>query len=97
MKVSNNTSYDLIAFGWHITHGCGDDVKIEPGQFADILGPYVGEMDDGSCYIIIEGEIACQETPDDNNGFQVIVGSQLNLQKNNKGITVRHFSEERIM
>lgn len=97
MKIFNKTSQDLIAFGWHTEHGYGNDVKIVPGQSADISGPYLGGMGGGSCYITIEGEIACQEEPDDDNGFQVIAGGQLNLQAGNKGVTVRHHSEDRII
>lgn len=97
MKINNNTSSNLIAFGWHAKYGYGDDVEINPNQSAEVSGPYIGEMGGGSCHIVIEGEIVCQETPDDDNGFQVIAGNQLNLQAGDKGITVRHFSEDRII
>ncbi|HOW60653.1 MAG TPA: hypothetical protein P5548_00950 [Candidatus Moranbacteria bacterium] len=97
MRIINKTSFNLIAFGWHTKYGYGNDVEIKTGQFADISGSYIGEMGGGSCCIAIEGEVICQETPDDENGFQVIPGSQLNLQAGDKGITVRHFSEERII
>ncbi len=97
MKIFNNTSYDLIAFCWHKDHGYGSDVTIKPNQSADILGPCIGEMGGGYCYAVIEGEITCQETPDDENGFQVGIGNQLNLQADKQGVTVRHFSEDRII
>jgi hypothetical protein len=97
MKIFNNASFDLIAFGWHTKHGYGDDVIIKPGQFADVLGPYIGEMGGGRCRIVIEGEIICHETPDDKNGFQVIADNQLTLQAGDRGVTIRHFSEERLI
>lgn len=93
MKIINNTSFDVIAFGWHTEHGYGDEIKIKPAQFAYVSGPYIGEMGGKRCYITIKGEITCQEAPDDDNGFQVIPGSPLSLKAGNEGVTVRHFSD----
>ncbi len=75
MKINNNTSFKIIAFCWHISHGYGDDVEIEPGESAEVNGPYIGEMGGGSCHVAIEGEISCHEKPDDEDGFQVLKGS----------------------
>jgi hypothetical protein len=97
MEIFNDTSYDLIAFGWHTKYGYGNDIKIKSGQSADVSGPYLGEMGGGSCHVAIEGKIHCHETPDNDAGFQVIAGNQLNLQADDKGVTVRHFSEDRII
>lgn len=97
MKVSNTASYPLIAFGWHVQRGYGNDVTINPGETKEVLGPYLGEMDGGSCHVLVPGEISCQEDPDDDRGFQVGLGNQLNLKSDNVGITVRHHSEPRII
>ena len=95
MKVINGTTYPLIAFGWHLERGYGSEVTINPGESAEVSGPYLGEMGGGDCHIAIEGEITCQEGPDDDKGFQVVLGGQLNLKSDNVGITVRHHSESR--
>jgi len=97
MKVTNSTRYTLTAFGWHLGAGYGDDVPIGSGKTREVLGPCLGEMDGSECHIIIPGEIVCQEEPDDNNGFQVGLGNQLNLGAGEVGITVRHYTEPRII
>lgn len=94
MKVTNNTSFAVIAFGYHTRRGYGDDVTIQPGEFADVSGPYVDEMDGGSCYIHLSGEITCHEGLDDDNGFQVIQGAPLCLSAEDRGVTVRHYLDE---
>lgn len=96
MQVTNKTSYPLVAFGWHLQRGYGEDVTINPGETKEVLGPYLGEMD-GPCHVLVPGEISCQEGPDDGNGFQVTLGSQLNLKSDSVGVTVRHHSESRII
>jgi hypothetical protein len=99
MKVTNNCSFAVIAFGWHVAYGYGGDVRIEPGRSAEISGPYVGELDGGSCHIALLGEdVVCQEAPDEENGFHVSMGNQLSLgsgKTGSRGITIRHFSEDR--
>lgn len=97
MKVTNNTSYALVAFGWHLQKGYGEDVTIKAGETKEVSGPYLGEMGELSCYVLVPGEISCQETPDDDTGYQVSVGNQLNLKRGNVGITVRHNCEPRII
>ena len=99
MQVTNNTSYPLIAFGWHTYAGYGDDVTIAPAETKEVLGPYLGDMDDGACHVTVAGEISCHEGPDDDKGYQVALGKQLNLksEKDKVGITVRHHSEPRII
>ena len=93
MKITNKASYAIIAFGVATQHGYGEDVRIEPGQTANVSGPYIGEMDGGKCFIHIEGEITCQETPDDDIGFQVVRGGPLCLQSGDRGITARHHAD----
>ena len=95
MKVTNDTSFTIIAFCWDAKVGYGDDTPITRGKSVNVMGPYLGNMGDGSCYVIIEGTIICQESKDDNNGFHVSIGNQLNLQKGAKGITIRHYLEDR--
>jgi len=97
MLVINNTSENLVAFCWRTDRGYGDDVTIQQGESKEVSGPYIGEMGNGSCYTVVPGEIACQEHPDDENGFQILPGKQLNLQFGKVGVTVRHFSEERVI
>ena len=97
MKVTNNALYPLIAFAWHVDRGYGEDTTINPGTSEVVKGPYIGEMGDGACHIDVPGEITCQETPDDEHGFQVTLGCQLNLKSGDVGITVRHHLEPRII
>lgn len=95
MKVTNSTPYPLIAFGWHLQRGYGVDVTIQPSETMEVLGPYLGELDGGACHVLIPGEISCQEGADDDDGFQVTLGNQLNLASDDVGITVRHYTEPR--
>lgn len=97
MKVTNNTSASLIAFGWHLVLGYGEDLLINPGETKEVLGPFLGETDDLKCYVALPGDIVCQEKVDDMHGFQVGVGQQLNLKNGGVGVTVRHYSEQRII
>jgi len=95
VNITNNTSYPLIAFCWHIQKGYGDDVEIQPNQSADVSGPYIGEMGGGNCYIVVPGKIVCQETPDDEIGFHVSTGNLLVLRSGDIGTTVRHSQDKR--
>ena len=94
MKVTNNTSYPVIAFGTETRLGYGEDVIIQPGECADVSGPYVGEMGGGDCYIHLAGEIICHEGCDDGSDFQVIKGTPLCLLAGGRGVTVRHHLDE---
>lgn len=96
MKVTNNTSYPVIVFGTETRLGSyGEDVTVQPGESADVSGPYVGEMGGGGCYIHLAGEITCHEGPDDDSGFQVIRGTPLCLSAGGgRGVTVRHHLDE---
>ncbi len=94
MRVINNTDHPIIAFGVHTKLGYGEDVIIEPGQAAEVQGPFLGEMDNGECYVHIEGELICHSHPDDDEGFQVLKGVPLSLQSDNVlAITVRHHED----
>ena len=97
MKVTNRTSYPLIAFGWHLQKGYGEDVAVAPGASVEVSGPYLGDMKGEPCYIHLAGSITCQEGSDDGNGFQVACGKQLSLRGHSteSGITIRHHSEDR--
>ena len=95
MEVTNNTSETLIAFSCDTRYGYGKDFLIEPGQTKELIGPYVGEMGGGSCNLIQPGHITCQETPDDENGFQVGKGMPLYLFAAPSGVSIRHYSEKR--
>lgn len=94
MKVTNKTSYPVIAFGTETKLGYGEDVTIPPSESADVSGPYVGEMGGGDCYIHLAGEITCHDGPDDDNGFQVVQGTPLCLLADGRGVTVRHHLDE---
>lgn len=94
MNVTNNTSFSIIACCLDTNLGYGEDVLIKPGETAEAYGPYLGEMGLGSCFVHVEGSIACQQTPDDNHGFQVTRGYPICLLAGNKGVTVRHHEDE---
>jgi hypothetical protein len=94
MQVTNDASFPVIAFCFHSDVGYGNDVTIEPGESAEVQGPYIGQMDGGDCHVIVEGSITCHEKPDDENGFQVLPDQQLHLANGVKGVTVRHYSDE---
>jgi hypothetical protein len=95
MKIINNCSYGIIAFGWDTRFGYGDDVEIPAGQSAEVSGPCIGEMDGGACYLFLEGEVVCHEGEDNNDGMHVSEGKLLVLKSGTKGITVRHCCDER--
>lgn len=95
MKITNNCSYDLVAFGWDTRFGYGDDVTIPTGQTAEVSGPYVGEMGGGACRLALEGEVICHEDQDNENGFNVSRGNHLVLKSDTSGVTIRFFSESR--
>ena len=95
MKVTNNTGEAIIVCAWNVKYGSGDDIKIEPGETKEPVGPYIGEMGGGSCRLVLPGEIVCHEKEDDENNFQVVKGLQLELTADGiQGVTVRHFSED---
>ena len=94
MKITNNTCFPVIAFGWHSKKGYGDDVLINAGSVAEVNGPYVGEMGGGSCYVHLTGAIICQETPDDEHGFQIGIGLPIIIELRDGGINIRHHSDE---
>jgi len=93
MQITNNTSFKIVAFGWHEQYGAGDKVEIEPGENSEVNGPYIGEMGGGRCHLALEGEISVHEEPDNDNGFHVSKGNHLNLGAGEKGVTVFHYSE----
>lgn len=94
MKVTNDASFPVRAFGFHTKHGYGSDTHIKPGESADILGPYLGEMGGGSCRVVIAGEITCHEGPDDDNKFSIAQDKPVHLQSDDTGVTVRHFLDK---
>lgn len=94
MKVYNSCTFPIKAFGFHVECGYGVDVLISARESLDVSGPYLGEMGGGDCYVVITGEITCHESPDDDNGFQVLRGHPLSLQSGDVGITVRHYEDE---
>ena len=98
MKVINRTSSKLIAFGWHMKYGYGDDMEINSGQSVEVLGPYVGEMGGEDCHVALAGsEIVCHDGPDSRDGFHVSLGNPLTLQgeDDETGVSIRHHSEPR--
>lgn len=96
MKVINKASFPVIAFGWDTRIDYGDDVRIEPGHSAEVLGPYLGEMGGGDCHIALLGsDIICHDGPDEGDSFHISEGNQINLQEGTHGITIRHYAESR--
>jgi len=90
MNIVNKATFPIIAVCWHKKYGYGDEEDIEPGQSSNVVGPYIGEMGGGSCRLVMPGEITCHEESDDEFGFHVSEGDQLNLGNGESGITVRH-------
>jgi len=95
MKVTNNTSFVVIAFGYRAPQGYAEDVEIPPGETKDVNGPYLGEMDGEACHVAILGEVICQEEPDDDdgNGYQISLGNPIYLFDDDRGITIRHHED----
>ena len=94
MRVTNSTSFKIIAFCFDSGIGYGEDVTIKPGESAEVQGPYLGKMGGGGCHVIVEGSIICHEEPDDENSFQLLFGQPLHLAIGKKGVTVRHYLDE---
>lgn len=95
MLITNQTTYTIIAFCWHTRHGYGADTEIKAGETVDVFGPYLGKMGEGNAYVIVEGEINCHETEDDDKGFRVSRGQHLALKSGDRGVTVRHYLDKR--
>lgn len=102
MQVINNCSFPVLVSSWSASvvplgkNPYTADVEIKPGESAEILGPYIGEMGGGSCYVDLGGaDISCHELADDGISFQVLSGLQLNLSNDKDGICVRHYSDDR--
>ena len=92
MKINNECSFPVIAFGWHRIHGYGQAEIVEKGIYKEITGPFIGVMGGGRCNLALPGEITCHEGPDDDFRFQVLDGRQLNLSiDETTGITIRHY------
>lgn len=104
MKVTNNTSEQLIAFCGHKDYGHGKDTTVKPGETKEIPGPFVGKMENmigipnsGNAYIVIQGdtEIICHCGEDGGNTYHVSKGKPLFLTNYETAIAVRHYSDER--
>lgn len=94
MKVTNKTSFEVIAFGWHKLKGRGTDVHIRPGATAEVNGPDVVEMDDRRHEVSLTGRITCHEEPDDDCGFELLPGKTVSVGGMVRGVTVRHHLDE---
>ncbi len=95
MKVTNKTTFPVIVVCWHRGHGYGEEETIQPGETAEVLGPYLGMMGVGHCHVEVPGEIICHEDPDDEDErYHVSKGNQLVLSGEERGTTVRHHEEE---
>lgn len=94
MEITNKTSFLVIAVCWHTERGHGEEVAIQPDETREVLGPYLGEMDGGSCHIATPHEITCHEGEDGKEGYHVSKGNQLVLSSGKNGVTVRHHSED---
>ena len=94
MNIVNKTSFPVVAVCWHKQYGYGDEETVEPGQSKDILGPYLGKMGGVSCHLSMSGKIACHKKQDDESGFHVSDGNQLNLGSGELGVTIRHYSND---
>ena len=97
MNVVNKTTFPVIAMCWHETYGYGYEETIESGKSMDVSGPYIGEMGGGSCCLAMTGKITCHEKSDDEFGFHVSEGNQLNLGNGESGVTIRHHLDDLIL
>lgn len=93
MFVKNRSSFEVIAFGWYKAMGprsYGADVRILPGETAEIHGPDFIDMKDAKCHVELTGIITCHEAPDDEHGFRVAQGKVLTVGGFYRGVTIRH-------
>lgn len=87
MRVVNLTSKTIIAFGWNVEGGHGEDMVIKPGASAHVNDP-----------LPISGSIVCREMEAGcENSYQLsedrfISVPDINNQK--VGVTVKYYSEE---
>ena len=94
MKIKNNTSFEVIAFGWYKAMGprsYGADVHILPGEIVEVHGPDFTDGQDVTCQVELTGTITCHEAPDDEHGFLLAEGIVLTAGGFCRGITVRHY------
>ena len=97
MNIVNKTTFPVIATCWHKKYGYGDEETIEPDKSMDVSGPYIGEMGGGSCCLAMPGKITCHEKSDDEFGFHVSEGNQLNLGSGESGVAIRHHLNDLIL
>lgn len=93
MKVTNGTSFKVIAYGFDL-NGYGRDIIIYPGESLDVYGPYRGTTAEGkSFFLAIPGEIFCHEDPNGNPEFFIAPGKPVRWKTGEVGVVIRHFSE----
>src|ERR1035437_2051142 len=90
MKVTNGTSFEVIAFGWHKLKGRRKDVRVSPGITAEVNGPYIFETSDLKHQVLLSGEITCHEAPDNEFGFHLVQVKELSVGGFYRGVTVCH-------
>jgi hypothetical protein len=90
MKVTNKASFEVIAFGWHKLKGRGVDVRISPGETAEVNGPRIVETGDRIHEVSLTGSIICHAEPDDERGFELLPGKILSVGGMVRGVTIRH-------
>ena len=97
MEVTNKTTFKLGAYCWDTRYGYGTPEVILPGETVELKGPLVIETINGKGYLAFPCKINCQETPDNENGYQVTPETPLILQSEEKGVTVEFTTADMIV
>lgn len=97
MRVKNNCTFAVKAIAWYDNYGGGEEALIQPGEENEVEGPYVGEIDGGSCTIFLRGNLTVHEGDDGdaNQTFKVAANEPLHLadKERKSGILVCHADE----
>lgn len=95
MKITNRTSFVVIAFGWRKgvpwSKAFSEDVLISPGAVGEVNPPpnSQGEQEE-DC---VRAEVVCQESPNDHVGWEIADGKPIFASRGHYGVTIRHVDE----
>ncbi len=99
MRITNNTSFKVIAYIFHYNYGKGALVEIFPQQTAEVEGPLIGRLNDGDCYVYLPGKVTCHEGGDTaNNHLHLSRGNSITTENegSGQGVRIRHYLDKAI-
>ena len=98
MKVTNNTSFTVLAFGWRRgvewSKGFSAKILILPGEVGEVNPPPDGQgAQEEDC---VKAEVVCHESPDEHVGWEIALGKPIFADRGHYGVTIYHVDEPEI-